>query len=216
MSNKVRSKWRTVLLAATCLCLSAALTGCGRGAPEPVSESSGLESIFSRELYAVLKRRLELLVKLAEHPAVIEAVRTANKEQSKLSQASIDKLDKEWKESRGPSDLVKRLMTNQCARVLAEFQDSQSGFPEIFVTDKRGLIVATTNMTSDYYQADEPWWSEAWNEGRGKAYYGRIEYDDSAGHEAISLYAPVKDPETGELIGIIKAVCDIRAIKLEL
>jgi len=112
--------------------------------------------------------------------------------------------------------LVKELMTNDCARVLAEFQDNHSGFPEVFVTDKRGLLVATTNKTSDYYQADEPWWTEAYNEGKGKAFHGRIEYDDSAGYEAISMYAPIKDPQTDELIGVVKAVCNVTAIKLEL
>jgi len=215
MAKMFRSGRLRLALAATGLCLCVAPLACRRGGEQP-SEATNLESIFSRELYAVLKRRLQLVVKLAQEPAVIEAVRAANKQNSNISEAEIARRDKQWKESKGLTDQVKRLMTNPCARVLAEFQDSHSGFPEIFVTDKRGLIVATTNKTSDYYQADEPWWTEAYNDGKGKAYYGRLEYDDSAGHEAISLYAPVKDPETGEVIGIIKAVCNVTAIKLEL
>ena len=62
----------------------------------------------------------------------------------------------------------------------------------------------------------EDWWKEAYNQGMGKSYYGEIEYDDSARAEAISLYTPIMEPETGKAIGVMKAVCDITAIKMEL
>ena len=84
------------------------------------------------------------------------------------------------------------------------------------VTDKRGLICGETNKTTDYYQADEQWWITAYNLGKGKSYYGGIEYDESAMAEVISIYVPVIDPGINKAIGVIKAACDITAIKMEL
>ena len=78
------------------------------------------------------------------------------------------------------------------------------------------LIAAATNRTSDYLQADEAWWSETFSAGQGKSHYGAIEYDDSAYSESIPLYVPIIDPQTSKVIGVLKAVCDITAIKMEL
>jgi len=50
----------------------------------------------------------------------------------------------------------------------------------------------------------------------GRSYYGEIEYDESAMAEAISIYIPVIDPDIKKAIGVIKAACDITAIKMEL
>ena len=74
----------------------------------------------------------------------------------------------------------------------------------------------TTNKTSDYYQADEAWWTETYANGLGKSLFGAIEYDESALAEAIPIYVPITDPDTGSAIGVMKAVCDITAIKMEL
>ena len=95
-------------------------------------------------------------------------------------------------------------------------QEAHDAFPEIFVTDRYGLIVAETNKTSDYLQADESWWTKAFADGSGYTHHGAIEYDESDRFEAISLYVPVMDPETQQAIGVMKAVCDITAIKMEL
>ena len=76
--------------------------------------------------------------------------------------------------------------------------------------------MAESNKTSDYLQADESWWTKAFAGGSGDTHHGAIEYDESARSEAISLYVPVIDPDTRQAIGVIKAVCDITAIKMEL
>ncbi|MBW1958609.1 MAG: hypothetical protein JRF31_09885 [Deltaproteobacteria bacterium] len=47
-------------------------------------------------------------------------------------------------------------------------------------------------------------------------FYGEIEYDESALAESIPIYIPVIDPGINKAIGVIKAVCDITAIKMEL
>ena len=140
----------------------------------------------------------------------------SNEKNKNLSASDIADLDKKWQEAEGIDDFIKPYITNDCALYLVSFQDSNDVFSEIFITDVKGLIIWETNKTSDFYQADEDWWVQTYNNGTGNEFYGKIEYDESSRSEAIPVYVPVFDPETNVVIGVIKAVCDITAIKLEL
>jgi len=193
------------------------------GCPRTVSDPSSSENdrtvpipSFAREVEDVLQKKMTLVEQLAADPMVVEAVRTSNRQQQAITKAEILQLDEKWQRTEGINDFVKSLMTNECAKILAEFEFAHEGFPEVFVTNERGLIVAETNKTTDYYQADELWWVDAYNDGAGKSHYGEIEFDKSAGSECISLHVPVIAPETGRAISVIKAVCDITAVKMEL
>ena len=171
---------------------------------------------FFDEVVTALEKRIEVLRKeVADDPVVIQAVRDASAAHSALSHSKILEQDHQW-QAGGMDDLVKALLTNDCAKRLLAFQEAHDGYAEIFVADAQGLLVGATNRTSDYYQADEDWWVQGYAEGRGKAFYGEIEYDESAMSESIPVYLPVMDPQTGKAIGVIKAVVDVTAIKMEL
>jgi len=171
---------------------------------------------FSKELKQLLGKKIELLKNLATNPQIIEIIKRFNEKNQEISISDILKDDKKWKETKGIDDFIKPFIINECAQFLVEFQEQYDEFPEIFITDENGLIVGETNKTSDYYQADEQWWIKAYNNGIGRIYFGEIEYDESAHAEAISIYIPVMDSQYNKAIGVIKAVCDITAIKMEL
>jgi hypothetical protein len=171
---------------------------------------------FSKELEQLLGKKIELLKNLATNPQIIEIIKRFNEKNQDISISDILKDDKKWKETKGIDDFIKPFIINECAQFLIEFQEQYDEFPEIFITDENGLIVGETNKTSDYYQADEQWWIKAYNNGIGRIYFGEIEYDESAHAEAISIYIPVMDSQYNKAIGVIKAVCDITAIKMEL
>jgi hypothetical protein len=196
------------------------LSGCRQVADFEASEEHPAEAVsvpdFSDEVLAVLGRRLQLIEQLVAEPSVINAVRDANRESESLSERAIEELDKRWQASDGADDLAAAVISHECAQRLVDFQEAHDGFPEIFVTDARGLVVAATNRTSDYLQSDEDWWKATYEHGRGRSRFGEIEYDESAYSESIPLYVPVVDPGTHEAIGVLKAVCDITAIKMEL
>ena len=68
---------------------------------------------------------------------------------------------------------------------------AQNRFAEIFVTDRRGHIVAATNITTDFAQGpgdEEPdgelWWAMAVDSG---IYVGAVEYDKSADSYGVDL-----------------------------
>ena len=192
---------------------------CGRGnKQEKVIQEvdQGTEVTFSEEVNQILERKKELIINMAQDPQIISFVRRANEKNQDLSNSAINRLDERWQRTEGIDDFIKPFITNDTALFLVAFQEKNDVFSEIFVTDKKGLIVGETNKTSDYYQADEEWWVQTFNEGRGKEFFGEIEYDESSRSEAIPIYVPVFDPDSQEVIGVIKAVCDITAIKLEL
>lgn len=178
--------------------------------------TASAEKGFSKEVEQILLNKLALVKQIAGNPIVLKTVQEANVKNQDLSLEDIMKKDDKWRKTEGVDDVIKSYMANECAGYLVDFQEANSGFPEIFVTDTKGLIVATTNKTSDFYQADEDWWVKAYDEGRGRSYWGDIEYDESSMAESIALYVPVTDSTTQKTIGVIKAICDITAIKLEL
>jgi hypothetical protein len=174
---------------------------------------------FAPEVHKVLERKIRLLEEgVSGVPVVIQAIQQANEDHKGLSLDEIFQKDRQWQEMDGVEGWVKDFLINPAAELLIAFQDADDhqGYSEIFITDARGLNVAMTNKTSDYYQADEDWWVKAYADGAGHAYYGDIEFDESAMTEAISVYIPLRAPETQHVIGIMKAVIDITAIKREL
>ena len=172
---------------------------------------------FSKEVEAVLNKKIDTLKALTVEPVVLQAVRDSNVKNHDVPLTDILTLDRKWiAKDKGVDAFVKGLLTNACANRLMVFQDAHDGYPEIFVADTRGLNVCMTNRTSDYYQADEDWWVQGYDEGRGKTFYGKIEYDESAMSESIPVFLPVVDLESKKAIGVMKVIVDITAIKREL
>ena len=83
-------------------------------------------------------------------------------------------------------------------------------FAEIFVTDSHGFNVAYSSPTSDYVQSDEDWWKSAWGSG---VWIGDVEMDRSAATLSIDLAIRIDEPESGDRVGVLKAVIDLGAIQ---
>ena len=58
-------------------------------------------------------------------------------------------------------------------------------------------------MTSDFYQADEEWWKDAYNGGKGNVFAGGIEFDASSKYWVIPIAVPMFD-HNREVVGILK------------
>lgn len=210
---------RCIRLGLVCLMLMPllAFTSCKGSVEKSDKQNKGtFKVVLSDDVEQILERREQLVEGLFLKSKIIEAVRAANEKHQNISLNEISILDQRWRETGEVDGLVKEVLTNPCAQRLIEFQENYEGFSEIFIADQKGLNVCQTNKTTDYYQADEEWWVRGFNDGKGYAYHGQIEYDESALSEAISLYVPVMDPQTHRAVGVGKAVVDITSIKREL
>ena len=125
-------------------------------------------------------------------------------------QASIDALDARWASLPEDAPEVAAGLQNDLARQLRDFQTRNPNFAEIIVTDQLGRLIAATNKTSDYWQADELWWQEAAAAKAGTAYVEGLEFDESSGTHSISLSVPLYDPRSpGKPVGILKGVLNV-------
>ena len=78
-----------------------------------------------------------------------------------------------------------------------------SGLEEIFYTDRNGFNIAYSNPTSDFMQSDETWWQKGKNETQ---WLSSPQFDESANTVGFELVQAIKDPRTGEFLGVIKAL----------
>ncbi|NQT73336.1 MAG: PAS domain S-box protein, partial [Chloroflexi bacterium] len=98
--------------------------------------------------------------------------------------------------------------------ILDDYLNKQLAFEEhtkqILVTDSHGLRAVSTGISSDFVLSDELWWKTAWQEG---FYTGISKYVDSSEFWGVDIAVRIKDPKTGEFVGVFKTVLDIAAIQ---
>ena len=214
--NNSRKILLILTILATAVLLAYFLLGVFKNNPKTESQNQKIQFELSPEVEKIIKAKADIFRPLLQSDPVISEIKESNKKHSGITLKEILALDDKFKSASAGDEFIKRLSSNPAAKALINFQDDHLAFSEIFITDKFGLNVAETNKTSDYYQADEEWWVDAYASGKGREYHGAIEFDDSAQAEAISVYIPIIEVKTNEVIGVAKAVLSIAAIKLEL
>lgn len=131
-------------------------------------------------------------------------------------QDEIQALDEAWQtaDTAGTDDLpiIDEVINNESAVELRNYREVFPENAEVFVTDSHGANIAATNRTSDYYQADEPWWQAAYNNGEGAIYIGEPTFDTSSGLYAIAIAMPVYSHDETRIVGILRTTLDMKII----
>jgi len=145
---------------------------------------------------------------LARVPDIRQAAARGN-EHPFDNRAALE-LDRQW--LRDPANSAERssLLDSSASRFLADLSRNDSVKREILVTDRHGRLVAASNVTTDYFQADEEWWRQAFDEGRGRVSVSDVRHDASAGVYAFEIAVPVPALSDNELAGVMKIVADSR------
>ncbi|MCX5666973.1 MAG: cache and HAMP domain-containing protein, partial [Candidatus Omnitrophica bacterium] len=112
--------------------------------------------------------------------------------------------DKRWIAAKPGDPILKEYLENRISMGTLDILKARTKISEIFITDKYGGLVAASERTSDFYQADEEWWQKAYNGGKGGIYVSDIEFDESSKKWVISIAVPIKDSKSGEVIGVCK------------
>jgi hypothetical protein len=140
------------------------------------------------------------------NPDLIAAIKAQNAQHDGLSEDDILALDQQWRAeaSAGNGPLVEKLLTSPVSAWLLDQQDATAGFvTEVFVMDNKGLNVAQSVVTSDYWQGDEAKWQETYSVGADALHISEVEFDDSTGFYQSQGSMSITDPETGEVIGAV-------------
>jgi hypothetical protein len=139
-------------------------------------------------------------------PALIEAIKTQNDLHANLSEDEVIALDQEWRAEAGAGGgpLITKLLAHPVSAWLRGQQTATAGFvTEVFIMDDKGLNVAQSVETSDYWQGDEAKWKETYAVGPDALHISDVEFDDSTGFYQSQASLSIKDPETGQVIGAI-------------
>jgi hypothetical protein len=126
--------------------------------------------------------------------------------------ARAKETDAKWQADRKTVSTASGILANPASEFLADLIKQDSVYREILVTDRHGRLVAASNVTSDYMQADEDWWIRSFDEGRGRVSVSDVRRDDSAQVYAFDIAVPVHAPGTDDLAGIMKIVADSREL----
>ena len=147
------------------------------------------------------------VMKWLEDPELIAAIKAQNLANASITAEKIIALDQQWRaevKSDGEQQLVSATMALPVSKWLYEKQILSSGLiNEIFVMDNRGLNVAQSAVTSDYWQGDEAKWQKTFGDGSGNVHIAEVEFDDSTGTFQSQISMPVRDPADGQMIGAV-------------
>lgn len=168
---------------------------------------------FERQLAELARTEI---ARLAADPVIVAAVKAQNKETRRYDTARVLRLDAQWRAEIGAAakPLIDRLMARPASqRLRAARHDSAGLYAEIFVMDARGLNVALSDVTSDYWQGDETKWLRSFRAGPGAVHFGPMEQDASTGAFQRQVSMTIVDPQDGSAIGAITVGVNVELLE---
>lgn len=151
----------------------------------------------------------------ANSAVLVDAIAEQNSQTISFEQSRIDALDLAWREEVGSSDAptIEPVINNAAAEFLRERVAASGGrITEVFIMDARGLNVAASDVTSDYWQGDEAKFSETYGAGTNALHVSDVELDESTQRYQGQISVTLTDPATGQAIGAMTVGVDVEAI----
>ncbi len=172
----------------------------------------GQEGVYRLPLQAYAETELsEWLV----NPDLIAAINAQNAVHADLTEDEIIALDQTWRAEAdaGGGPLITELLSGDVSAWLLDQQNATAGLvTEVFVMDNKGLNVAQSVETSDYWQGDEAKWQETYGREDGGLHISEVEFDDSTGFYQTQASLPIVDPATNQPIGAITFGINIQSL----
>lgn len=146
---------------------------------------------------------------------VITSLTEQNSKTAGLSDADIDRLDKQWraeaKQNGGP--MITPAMETALSRFLKNKMASSNGLiTELFVMDAKGLNAGQANITTDYMQGDEAKWQKTYLIGPDAIFIDDVDFDESSGRFQAQISVSITDPATGKSIGALTVGFDVEKL----
>ncbi len=147
---------------------------------------------------SLLEDAFQITVAVATNPLVINAARTGSQEAESLGlpEQPNEQLDVRFKQTN-------LLRSNPILNDYLERTVDKTDIAELFFTERNGFNLAYSNKTADFVQRDESWWQKGKSQGQ---FIDDLDLEQSAKTYSIDLVLAIKDPRSGELLGVLKAV----------
>ena len=151
----------------------------------------------------------------ATDPVIIAALTAQNARTAGLAQTEIEAMDQTWRAEVGAAETptITPVLGNAASDFLRGQVEAAAGaITEVFVMDVVGLNVASSGVTSDYWQGDEAKFTETFGKGPDAAHFGDIERDESTGTYQAQISLTLVDPATGTPIGAMTVGVNAEAL----
>ena len=163
----------------------------------------------------LLARQLEALLSLSTNRVLRSRALTESNayggDQTEIA-ARLRALDQQWLAAPDTDRLIQNTLENTPASEMLIFQRLFPNFVEVILTDRYGGLIAATNRTTDYYQADEDWWQAAYNHGQGATYLGQPVFDESSATLAVEIAVPLYAVNSRQVVGVAKAIYRLKHV----
>ena len=135
------------------------------------------------------------------NPLVTQALNLADEKvkTDKLAERPIDQLDQQFNQTKLVT--ANPVFNDYLAKLTAV-----EGLGETIITERNGLNVGYSQITSDFVQRDEEWWIVAQQEGRS---IEPAEFDESSQTFAISLASALTPSGTEDFLGVMRQLVPI-------
>ena len=164
-----------------------------------LQEQSLLTSQVANE---TLSNLLQVSQQVKKSPLVIEQTKAVTQqiEANQLLSQSFSKLETRYEENKL---LTVNPTLNQYLQELATPQKlgAVDKIGELSVTEKNGFNVAYNETPADLIQKDQSWWQQGKTVGE---WVGDFQMNETTGKTEVALVQSIRDPETGEFLGVIK------------
>lgn len=161
------------------------------------AESRNLSMSLMQDVHAWREslERDEVLSQIPQNPEAIPGARR-------------DELDRDWPHMSTTEPAMASVLNHPISRHLRRLMKNDERILQVFVTDRLGQEIAATGRTKDFYQGDEDWWTESYNEGRGKIVVEQVQFDFSVQAYPVDICLPLLNSE-GRLLGVAKVKLDL-------
>ncbi len=162
----------------------------------------------------LLAQQINAVETLSLNGVLRDAIATANSRYAgddAAIQAGLEALDRQWIAATDGDSLVYDVLNNPIAAELRRFQRNFPDHAEVFVTDGYGAVLAATDRTTDYSQADEAWWQAAYR-GGGATHIANPTFNESAGILGVRIAVPIYDEDHTTVIGVLATIYRIAAL----
>jgi two-component sensor histidine kinase/HAMP domain-containing protein len=163
-----------------------------------------------------LESKSDITKSLSSAPIITNTLRQSNILYGAFSEGErntkIELLNKQWLDTIDINDpFVQNHLTNPVAEFLKFQQTILPGlYGEIFLTNKYGVMIASTGKLTTLAHAKKYWWEASYNDGEGKVFFDDRGFDESVKGYVLGVVVPIKNGE--DIIGILKSNINIEGL----
>ena len=168
---------------------------------------------LSHDLRGIFQNEIARAKTLAQDSLLRSALEDSNDVFMAMDGQSRDQdikaLNQQWMEAKSAeSAFIKRYTTNPVAQLLKKIQQTFPGhYGEIFLTNRYGVLVASTGKLTTLAHGHKYWWQSAYDQGRGRTFIDDRGFDESVGGYVLGIVLPVISG--GNVLGILKCNVNI-------